>query len=62
MEESDFLISVKTFSALAAAEWKAVLALDTNPVEDAAIFCSVANFVYENEGMFGGKWCFHPID
>ncbi|KAD4386050.1 hypothetical protein E3N88_26219 [Mikania micrantha] len=49
----------QTFSALAAAEWKAVLALDTNPVEFAAIFC---DFGYENEGMFGGKSCFHQID
>lgn len=37
---SDFLMSVKTFSALAAAEWKAVFALDTN---DASI--SYAEFV-----------------
>lgn len=37
---SEFLISVKTFSALAAAEWKAVFALDTN---DASI--SSAEFV-----------------
>lgn len=36
-EESDFLISAKTFSALAAAEWKAVLALET---KETSISCA----------------------
>ncbi|KAJ0431250.1 hypothetical protein HanIR_Chr14g0726611 [Helianthus annuus] len=34
-------MSVKTFSALAVVEWKAVFALETNPVEDATIFCKI---------------------
>ncbi|MFS7928390.1 hypothetical protein Hanom_Chr04g00320211 [Helianthus anomalus] len=45
-------MSVKTFLALAVVQWKVVLALETNPVEDDAI---LYKFGYENESMFGEK-------
>lgn len=61
VKESDFLMSVKTFSALAAAEWKAVLALETRDgEEEASIFVraqdnqwnQLVNWGTKMEGIF----------